>query len=1290
MLTNGEGGESLQSSMVLDNGFKLFGWTPTVIYPDEPWYLVFWYFCVIMAFVNAGLEPVKMAFTTAENFSRHTLFWTVTELLGTAVFMLDIILKFFVAYKETPESRDEITDLALIRKHYLRTLFFWDVLFMFPFAAIVLTANPDLYFSNLGLYVSLLGLLKLGRLYDMFEMFRRLDLSMLFSQITLTIMRNIMYAVLSCHIFACIIFFVAKCEADNQPLGPAWEGTSWVGRHWERFVDNPIYDQYMYSLYFIVTVYSGLGDGDFYSATPTEAIVIIIFEFFFILLSAYCLGTITMLMVKSDKRSKMFRDQIALLYEYGRLHGLPEDLQMDMRQHLDLQFASEEVNIDKMLSIYPSALNNKVLRHLYLDSLKRCYLFKSCKPKFLDALMALCKADMFMPDVEMIHEGDIVSELHIIMEGTVEVCAYGQQTGADNSQAGDKSMGGPSSHGADKQSSLRRAGSEGSMNLDRVSMNGNSRRRNNSFLGGANGGSMGGRRSSKTALASFHAGRSSSNFDMDSILSPDSELRGQSECFGEIAFLTETQSFESIWTASVVKVLGLSRTAFESLEDTFPTQIRVMLHNMRKHASQALISEVQTAMTAIPQNGAEKSSIQSQMMEFMDEMSTSKAAEIPPNVLKQVKGYVSDKAAKRLWCLESNQSAVSTFFEKQKLSKAIALLGAASKGDEDVSTVNVAETMVKKLLAEGVSASCADYDKRSPLMVSAQEGKESIVRMLIEGNANVHAIDIFGGNALLGAVKAGHHSCIQLLMEQSASLADCAKVVMTQVVECIIEGDMAMLGRFLAAGAEPDHPDHNKNRLLHVAAVEGSLAAVKLLVKAGANVLLQNRNGNTALDDAKRVQAAPVVEFLEPIVAEALREQGLGFIPDGMKPAAGSTRYLKESLTGSIASRGSLQPTISMRHTSSMKYDSAASAALQNILNGSSPSNSMSTKRTSVVAGSVGRVSSIIGCAGHTLIAYDSKRERFTDNGLDGLNAIAEIGSEAESQQQGYEAEQEEVVSLIAFSPFKYNADGKDESHSLSQDDVDHLLGHLNVTADTDFLTGDKMTRQSSRQNVAVMPFQPKAEADDSLPAATIEQIASDLAEAGSRKQSLMKITAEPSSPMLLKYAENGPLNSADYSVTELIEDMDLEDKVVLLSKPNKGHANRDSAAIIIGNAPSRSRVSTAPLPHPSLPAQGPPRILAAASMYLFPTQDDDDDDLLLETMEVASATASASGLSAAAAAARPTAVTPVSQHQGHTQGFTDDISQVGVSRCGPDGRRTSGVLETPVLPFEGSVHATQ
>ena len=43
---------------------------------------------------------------------------------------------------------------------------------------------------------------------------------------------------------------------------------------------------------------------------------------------------------------------------------------------------------------------------------------------------------------------------------------------------------------------------------------------------------------------------------------------------------------------------------------------------------------------------------------------------------------------------------------------------------------------------------------------------------------------------------------------------------------------------------------------------------VKLLLKAGADVLYTNRWGDLAIDDARRVKATPVVELLEPLVEQ--------------------------------------------------------------------------------------------------------------------------------------------------------------------------------------------------------------------------------------------------------------------------------------------------------------------------------------------------------------------------------------------------------------------------------------
>ena len=84
----------------------------------------------------------------------------------------------------------------------------------------------------------------------------------------------------------------------------------------------------------------------------------------------------------------------------------------------------------------------------------------------------------------------------------------------------------------------------------------------------------------------------------------------------------------------------------------------------------------------------------------------------------------------------------------------------------------------------------------------------------------------------------------------------------------VFEGDLVKLQRLLKAGAPPDACDYDKRCALHIAGAEGNLAAVKLLVEeGGADPGFQDRWGNTALDEARRVGAAPVVAYLERLMS---------------------------------------------------------------------------------------------------------------------------------------------------------------------------------------------------------------------------------------------------------------------------------------------------------------------------------------------------------------------------------------------------------------------------------------
>jgi hypothetical protein len=70
-----------------------------------------------------------------------------------------------------------------------------------------------------------------------------------------------------------------------------------------------------------------------------------------------------------------------------------------MQEHLRLHFNNEEASDEQVLQIYPSTIRRRILRHLYLADVKRCYLFRDTKQKFLDALLSAGKVELYMPKV---------------------------------------------------------------------------------------------------------------------------------------------------------------------------------------------------------------------------------------------------------------------------------------------------------------------------------------------------------------------------------------------------------------------------------------------------------------------------------------------------------------------------------------------------------------------------------------------------------------------------------------------------------------------------------------------------------------------------------------------------------------------------------------------------------------------------------------------------------------------------------------------------------------------------
>ena len=67
------------------------------------------------------------------------------------------------------------------------------------------------------------------------------------------------------------------------------------------------------------------------------------------------------------------------------------------QDHLRLYFYHSEISDEQVLGVFPSTIRRKILRNLYMKSMEKCYLFKDCKQRFLDAILTAGRVELFMP-----------------------------------------------------------------------------------------------------------------------------------------------------------------------------------------------------------------------------------------------------------------------------------------------------------------------------------------------------------------------------------------------------------------------------------------------------------------------------------------------------------------------------------------------------------------------------------------------------------------------------------------------------------------------------------------------------------------------------------------------------------------------------------------------------------------------------------------------------------------------------------------------------------------------------
>lgn len=139
--------------------------------------------------------------------------------------------------------------------------------------------------------------------------------------------------------------------------------------------------------------------------------------------------------------------------------------------------------------------------------------------------------------------------------------------------------------------------------------------------------------------------------------------------------------------------------------------------------------------------------------------------------------------------------------------------------------------LVRKMIDEGMDVNKSDADGRTALMVAAFDGYTGVVELLLDHGADVDHLDGAGRTALMYASSGPFTPTVELLLARRANVNQ-------------IDGDEGWSALMLAAA-------------------EGNLSVVEVLLRNGADQKAVDKDGDKAVDHARERGQSDVVALLE-------------------------------------------------------------------------------------------------------------------------------------------------------------------------------------------------------------------------------------------------------------------------------------------------------------------------------------------------------------------------------------------------------------------------------------------
>ncbi|CAI5487179.1 unnamed protein product [Closterium sp. Naga37s-1] len=380
-----------------------------VIDPEDAYLLLWEQVTLILGFYSALVTPFEFAFLA----DSMPVWLTWLDVAVNFCFLADLLVTFFVAFKDK-HTYTLVTSHWKIAERYLVSYFLMDLLALFPWNTFYQLAGA----SGAANLLQWLLWTRVLRMRHLFRYFHRLQRDIRLSYFAVRFLKLIIVEMYITHVAGCFFYFLATTMPPEEQ-GYTWIGSLTLGDFsYENFREVDLFTRYVTALYWSVVTMATIGYGDIHPVNPREMIFAMFYITVDLILSAYLIGNITALVVKGSNTTK-YRERMAQVIKYMNRNRIPRVLRHQMRQHVRLQFETDQVE-DNILNDFPVSIRHKVARALYRRLVEQSYIFQGCSPEFINQIVTKVTPEHYFPSEVVIQHRDSPERLYIICSGNVE------------------------------------------------------------------------------------------------------------------------------------------------------------------------------------------------------------------------------------------------------------------------------------------------------------------------------------------------------------------------------------------------------------------------------------------------------------------------------------------------------------------------------------------------------------------------------------------------------------------------------------------------------------------------------------------------------------------------------------------------------------------------------------------------------------------------------------------------------------------------------------------------------